>query len=109
MLGFELVGGTHLPCGMDITKQNTVLTYQVLFAPERRLRCDGATTRPRRLRSHCGASTEARSPLQHNFADFPQARRAIIRWLDWYNRQRPHQSLDYLSPQQYRQQSTKVA
>jgi len=46
---------------------------------------------------------------QHNFADFPQARRAIVRWLDWYNGQRPHQSLGYLSPQQFRQQSTKVA
>jgi len=46
---------------------------------------------------------------QHNFSDFPQARRAIVRWLDWYNGQRPHQALGYLSPQQYRQQSTNVA
>ena len=41
---------------------------------------------------------------QHNFADFHEARRAIHQWIQWYNQERPHQSLGYLSPLQYRAQ-----
>jgi putative transposase len=39
---------------------------------------------------------------QHNFADFAEARRVITDWLSWYNEDRPHQSLRYLSPKEYR-------
>lgn len=39
---------------------------------------------------------------QHNFTDFAQARHAVTRWIDWYNRHRPHQSLQYLSPAEFR-------
>ena len=47
---------------------------------------------------------------QHNFASFRQARRTIAKWIDWYNRGRPHQSLDYKSPREYRaQQLNQVA
>lgn len=47
---------------------------------------------------------------QHNFTDFASAKLAITNWIEWYNRGRPHQSLGYLSPQQYRlQHAHKVA
>lgn len=39
---------------------------------------------------------------QYNFVTFAQARRAIRRWIEWYNAERPHQSLGYLSPRQHR-------
>lgn len=39
---------------------------------------------------------------QQNFMSFAEARRAVKAWLDWYNRERPHQALGYLSPQEYR-------
>jgi len=39
---------------------------------------------------------------QQNFPSFPEARRAIRRWIGWYNERRPHQALGYLSPRQYR-------
>jgi putative transposase len=39
---------------------------------------------------------------QHRFANFAEARRAVRRWIDWYNAQRPHQALGYLSPRQFR-------
>lgn len=41
---------------------------------------------------------------QHHFADFQQARSEIARWIRWYNHERPHQALDYLSPSEYRAQ-----
>jgi len=41
---------------------------------------------------------------QHNFPDFTSAKLAISDWIDWYNRDRPHLSLGYLSPLQYRLQ-----
>jgi len=41
---------------------------------------------------------------QHNFADFDEARRAVASWIRFYNEGRPHQSLGYLSPAQYRAQ-----
>ena len=39
---------------------------------------------------------------QQRFTNFTEARRTIKTWLDWYNQQRPHQALGYLSPQEYR-------
>src|SRR5271157_6327202 len=47
---------------------------------------------------------------QHNFRNFAEARAAVARWIDWYNRERPHQALGYLSPHQFRaQQLQRVA
>jgi len=37
-----------------------------------------------------------------NFRSFEEARREIAGWIHWYNEGRPHQSLGYLSPKQYR-------
>lgn len=46
----------------------------------------------------------------HNFRSFREARRVIAGWISWYNEQRPHQSLEYLSPAEYRaQQLAEVA
>jgi putative transposase len=39
---------------------------------------------------------------QHVFSGYPQARQIIRRWIAWYNTERPHQALQYLSPVQYR-------
>jgi putative transposase len=39
---------------------------------------------------------------QHSFPSFIEARRAVRRWIGWYNERRPHQALGYLSPRQYR-------
>jgi putative transposase len=41
---------------------------------------------------------------QHNFASFREARRAIGRWIRWYNDERPHQALHYRSPAEFRAQ-----
>ena len=41
---------------------------------------------------------------QYMFRGFNHARHVIRRWIDWYNRGRPHQSLNYLSPVEYRAQ-----
>lgn len=46
---------------------------------------------------------------QHRFASFAEARATVVRWLQWYNDQRPHQALRYLSPSLYRQQLKQVA
>ena len=40
---------------------------------------------------------------QHNFRSFTEAKRAIDHWIEWYNTERPHQALDYLSPVQFRE------
>ncbi|MFH0777410.1 MAG: IS3 family transposase [Candidatus Eisenbacteria bacterium] len=40
---------------------------------------------------------------QYNFSGFEEARQQIRRWIDHYNDERPHQSLGYLSPRQYRE------
>lgn len=37
-----------------------------------------------------------------NFTSFEEAQRAVKAWLEWYNRERPHQALGYLSPHEYR-------
>jgi putative transposase len=39
---------------------------------------------------------------QHQFPSFTVARRAVADWIGWYNDGRPHQTLGYLSPRQYR-------
>ena len=39
---------------------------------------------------------------QRSFPSFVEARRAVRRWIGWYNERRPHQALGYLSPRQYR-------
>jgi putative transposase len=40
-------------------------------------------------------------------ADIPEN---VERWIEWYNAERPHQALGYLSPEQFRaQQATLVA
>lgn len=39
---------------------------------------------------------------QRSFVSFPEARRAVRRWIEWYNDRRPHQALGYRSPRQYR-------
>jgi putative transposase len=39
---------------------------------------------------------------QRSFPSFVEARRALRRWIGWYNDRRPHQALGYLSPRQYR-------
>jgi len=41
---------------------------------------------------------------QHNFEDFKAAKRTVSRWLTWYNHGRPHQSLGYKSPTEFRAQ-----
>ena len=40
---------------------------------------------------------------QPQFRNFAEARREIRRWIEWYNAERPHQSLGYLSPREYRE------
>ena len=39
-----------------------------------------------------------------DFRSFKEARRRIVRWIEWYNRERPHQSLGYRSPAEHRAQ-----
>jgi len=45
---------------------------------------------------------------QRVFRNFEEARRAVKAWIEWYNERRPHQSLGYLSPVQYRVQKLKL-
>ncbi|RLB03885.1 MAG: IS3 family transposase, partial [Deltaproteobacteria bacterium] len=45
---------------------------------------------------------------QRVFRNFEEARRAVKGWIKWYNEGRPHQSLGYLSPVQYRVQKLKL-
>jgi putative transposase len=42
----------------------------------------------------------------HNFRSFDDAKRTIRSWIRWYNEERPHQSLGYLSPMEYQAQQT---
>ena len=47
---------------------------------------------------------------QHSFHSFAEAKAAIRQWIEWYNVGRPHQSLGYKSPREYRaQQQLSVA
>jgi transposase InsO family protein len=47
---------------------------------------------------------------QRLFQTFDEARQIIRDWVQWYNEARPHQTLGYRSPVQYRaQQSIQVA
>lgn len=39
---------------------------------------------------------------QQNFTSFEEARRVVKAWLEWYNSERPHQALGYVSPHEYR-------
>ncbi|PMP79023.1 MAG: transposase, partial [Roseiflexus castenholzii] len=39
---------------------------------------------------------------RHIFTSVAESRRATQTWLEWYNRERLHHALDYLSPQEYR-------
>ena len=41
---------------------------------------------------------------QYNFDSFLEAKKAIGQWIEWYNVGRPHQSLGYKSPREYRAQ-----
>lgn len=40
---------------------------------------------------------------QQQFKTFAEAKRAITAWIRWYNTERPHQALGYVSPQHYQQ------
>jgi putative transposase len=47
---------------------------------------------------------------KHLFSSFTEAKSAIAQWIEWYNAGRPHQSLGYKSPREYRlQEQTAVA
>src|ERR1700722_18079158 len=43
----------------------------------------------------------------HNFGTFTEARTAITKWIEWYKAGRPHQSLGYRSPRQFRALQTR--
>lgn len=45
---------------------------------------------------------------QHNFTSFEEARRTITQWINWYNTDRPHQSLGYISPSRYHSQKLQL-
>ena len=42
------------------------------------------------------------------FKSFGEAKRELTKWVNWYNKGRPHQSLGYLSPLQYRAQQERM-
>lgn len=48
-------------------------------------------------------SLEEECVWQHRFGSFREARRAIERWLDWYDLERPHRALGHLSPREFRE------
>jgi putative transposase len=59
---------------------------------------------------HVPSCLRASSRPTWRFRDFGDARREITAWIHWYNTERPHQALGYLSPVEWRtQQSTQVA
>ncbi len=41
---------------------------------------------------------------RHTFATRAEARRAIFKWISWYNRHRLHSTLGYISPQEWEMQ-----
>jgi putative transposase len=55
-------------------------------------------------------SLKAECTWLHNFRSFQPARTAIDRWIQHYDKHRPHQALNYPSPAQFRaQQQLQVA
>ena len=45
---------------------------------------------------------------QHSFSSYAEAKRTIMTWLNWYNHERPHQSLGYKSPMEFRAQQEQL-
>jgi putative transposase len=45
----------------------------------------------------------------HNFESMAEARTEIAKWIDWYNNDRPHQALNYKTPDQARKEFNKLA
>ena len=43
----------------------------------------------------------------HDYASFAEASKAIARFIAYYNAERPHQALGYLSPQELRAQQAR--
>ena len=43
---------------------------------------------------------------QHRFDSFAHAQLVVSRWIGWYNTGRPHQSLGYVTPREFREQET---
>ncbi|MBK9294743.1 MAG: transposase [Oligoflexia bacterium] len=43
---------------------------------------------------------------QQKFFNFEQAKEAVDKWVLKYNQERPHQTLDYLTPKQFYERST---
>ena len=74
----------------------------------------GRTTRARRLTEHRSINAVAESffstlelelIVHHDWLTRDAARRAIFRYIEtWYNRERRHSTLHYLSPVQYEKQ-----
>jgi putative transposase len=46
---------------------------------------------------------------QHRFDSIDQARSVIAKWIDWYNTGRPHQALNYKTPQSVYENARKAA
>jgi transposase len=42
------------------------------------------------------------------FDSFQEAKQAVARWIRWYNQERPHQALGYLSPSEFHRQRQAV-
>lgn len=42
--------------------------------------------------------------MQAPWQDFSQLEQAVVRWVGWYNAERPHSAPDYLPPTEYEQQ-----
>jgi transposase InsO family protein len=56
------------------------------------------------------ALDDARCRLNATWATRDDARRAIFRYIEtWYNRERRHSTLDYVSPARYEERLQKVA
>lgn len=41
---------------------------------------------------------------QRNFASFDEAKKTVTAWVNWYNQERPHQSLGFRAPYEFQQQ-----
>lgn len=40
---------------------------------------------------------------QHRFGSFEHTRKEVIRCIQWYNSERPHQRLGYMGPREFRE------